>query len=58
MPNHNYLVKGHTKKQILSKEDLENKMSEIDKQLNELLLQKAEILHKLKELESDGFVKP
>ena len=58
MPNHNYLVKGHTKKQILSKEDLENKILEIDKQLNELLLQKAEILQKLKELESDEFVKP
>lgn len=58
MPNQSYLVKGHTKKQILSKEDLENKMSEIDEQINTLLLRKAEILLKLKELESDEFVKP
>lgn len=37
---------------------LENKMSEIDKQLNELLLQKAEILHRLKKLERHESAKP
>lgn len=56
--SHSFLVKRHTKQQVLSKEDLENKMSEIDEQINTLLLRKAEILLKLKELESDEFVKP
>lgn len=48
MSNHNFLIKGHLKKQLLTKEELESKMSEIDEQINKLLLQKAEILQKLK----------
>lgn len=50
MQKQHFIVSGHTTKQILSKEDLENKMSEIDEQINKLLLSKAEILLKLKEL--------
>lgn len=48
--NHSFLAKGHLKKQVLSKEELEERLSKIDKQINTLLLRKAEILLKLKEL--------
>lgn len=48
--SHSFLVKRHTKQQVLSKEELEEQLSKIDEQINKLLLSKAEILLKLKEL--------